>query len=73
VTTTTEAIYRKGVFKPVSPVSLEEGTRVVLTIRRHSTTEDDAEHRAWKRLSQATLLHVWDQLDEHVFDRLLKK
>ena len=47
-----EAVYEKGVFRPLEPVALEEGQRVALSVKPQalSPAEADAKLRAWQEV-----------------------
>lgn len=48
MTTTVDAIYEGGVFKPERPVDLEEKTKVHLVIERASPAASEDDPTGWK-------------------------
>ena len=67
MTTTVEAIYENGKIVLPAPLSLPEKTHVRVTI------ETDAEREEWLKLSETSLVRVWDNDADDVFNELLKK
>jgi predicted DNA-binding antitoxin AbrB/MazE fold protein len=67
MTTTVEAIYESGKLLLTRPLLLPESSRVRVTI------ESDPEREAWLRLSEDSLMKVWDNDADDVFNELLKK
>ncbi|MCW5553762.1 MAG: antitoxin family protein [Verrucomicrobiae bacterium] len=67
MTTTVEAIYENGKLVLQRPLSLPEKSRVRVTI------DTDLEREAWLRLSKESLLKVWDNDADDVFNELLTK
>ena len=75
MTTTVEAIYENGVFRPLTALPLEEHAAVRLVIHSsedapNSTTSEKAE---WRRQGELTLLKVWENDEDDVYNALLKK
>jgi predicted DNA-binding antitoxin AbrB/MazE fold protein len=67
MTTTVVAIYENGKLLLPKPLSLPEKSRVRVTI------ESDAEREAWLKLSEESLVKVWDNDADDVFNELLEK
>ena len=67
MTTTVEAIYENGKIVLPAPLSLPEKAHVRVTI------ETDAEREEWLKLSETSLVRVWDNDADDVFNELLKK
>ena len=67
MTMTVDAIYENGKLLLPKPLSLPERSRVRVTI------ESDAEREAWLKLSEESLVKVWDNDADDVFNELLKK
>jgi predicted DNA-binding antitoxin AbrB/MazE fold protein len=67
MTTTVVAIYENGKLLLAKPLSLPEKSRVRVTI------ESDAEREAWLKLSEESLVKVWDNDADDVFNELLEK
>jgi predicted DNA-binding antitoxin AbrB/MazE fold protein len=67
MTTTVEAIYEKGKLVLQKPLPLPENAHVRVTI------ELDAERKAWLQLSEDSLMKVWDNPADDVFNELLSK
>jgi predicted DNA-binding antitoxin AbrB/MazE fold protein len=67
MTTTVEAIYEDGVLKLAKPLSLADKTPVKVTI------QTDIEREAWLKASQDSLMKVWDNDADDIFNELLKR
>ena len=67
MTTTVEAIYENGKLLLSQPLALPEKSHVRVTI------ESDPERDAWLKLSETSLMSVWDNEADDVFNELLKK
>ena len=67
MTTTVEAIYENGKLILQQPLPLPERTHVRVTI------VSDTEHEAWLMLSEQSLMRVWGNADDDVFNELLSK
>jgi predicted DNA-binding antitoxin AbrB/MazE fold protein len=67
VTKTVEAIYENGALWLQNPLPLPEKSHVRITI------EVDLDREQWRQISQASLLKVWDNPDDDVFNELLSK
>ena len=67
MTTTVEAIYVQGKLVLPRPLSLPEKAHVCVTI------ESDLEREAWLKLSEESLMRVWDNDADEVFNELLKE
>lgn len=63
-----DAIYEDGVFRPLAPVSLPEGTRVVLRLLSQCTDEAREE---WMLASEHRLAGVWNNEADDVYNQLL--
>ncbi|HEV2330002.1 MAG TPA: antitoxin AF2212-like protein [Verrucomicrobiae bacterium] len=64
---TVEAIYEQGKLLLPGPLSLPEKSHVRVTI------ESDLEREAWLKLSEDNLSKTWNNVDDDVFNELLKK
>jgi predicted DNA-binding antitoxin AbrB/MazE fold protein len=62
-----EAIYENGVLRPLSPLSLPEHTRVRLVV----DDVGDEERVPWLEQSQRSLMTVWDNSEDDIFNELL--
>ena len=67
MTTTVEAIYENGKLLLSQPLLLPEKSHVRVTI------ESEPERDAWLKLSETSLMSVWDNEADDVFNELLKK
>ena len=68
MTGTFEAIYENGKLVLPRPLPLPEKSRVRVTIET-----SDAEREAWLKLSEQSLMKVWDNAADDVFNELLSK
>lgn len=66
--TTLEAIYQNGNLVLSRPLPLPEKSHVRVTIET-----GDAEREAWLKLSEQSLMKVWDNADDDIFNELLSK
>jgi predicted DNA-binding antitoxin AbrB/MazE fold protein len=75
MTTTVEAIYENGVFRPLAAIPLREHAAVRLVV--HSVEDapksTDLEKPDWHRQSELTLLKVWENDEDDVYNALLTK
>ena len=67
MTKTVEAIYENGKLLLSQPLALPEKSHVRVTI------ESEPERDAWLKLSETSLMSVWDNEADDVFNELLKK
>jgi predicted DNA-binding antitoxin AbrB/MazE fold protein len=67
MTTTVEAIYEKGKLLLQKPLPLPENAHVRVTV------ELDPERKAWLHLSEDSLMKVWNNPPDDVFNELLSK
>lgn len=67
MTTTVEAIYEDGILILPRPLSLPDKSHVRVTIE-----SADAERAEWLKLSEESLIKIWDNSDD-VFNELLAK
>lgn len=65
---TIPAIMRDGKIEFLEPVSIEDGTPVLVTILEPNT--DEAQF--WILASESTLKRVWDNPEDDVYGELLK-
>lgn len=72
VTTTVEAIYEGGKLVLPNPLPLPDKAHVMVTIETPATGTD-AERAAWLTVSQQSLMKVWENTDDDIFNELLKK
>ena len=68
MTTTVDAIYEHGKLTLPQPLSLPEKSHVRVTIE-----SDDAERENWLKLSESSLMKIWGNDADDVFNELLKK
>lgn len=68
MTTTVDAIYEHGKLILPEPLALPERSHVRVTIEAN-----DAERANWLQLSEASLLKVWGNDADDVFNELLQK
>ncbi|MBI4752200.1 MAG: hypothetical protein HY774_27245 [Acidobacteria bacterium] len=65
---TIPAIMRDGKIEFLEPVSIEDGTPVLVTVLEPNT--DEAQF--WSLASQSTLKRVWDNPEDDVYGELLE-
>jgi len=70
MTTSVDAIYEEGSFRPLQPMALPEHARVRLMIE---TVSDDPDRAAWLAQSERCLREVWDNDADEVFNELLAR
>ena len=68
MTTTIEAIYERGKLVLPNPLSLPDKSRVRVTIE-----SGDAERESWLKLSEESLMKIWDKAEDDIFNELLAK
>lgn len=76
MTTTIEAIYENGVFRPLTALPLQEHVTVRLVVHSFedtSASNSDSERSEWLRQSELTLLKVWENDEDDVYNALLTK
>ena len=71
MTTVVDAVYEQGWLKPLTPLGLPEHARVQLTLTAEVAA--DAERSEWLAQSERTLLRVWDNPADDVYNELLQK
>jgi predicted DNA-binding antitoxin AbrB/MazE fold protein len=71
MTMTVEAIYENGTLKLPCLLPLEEKAHVVVTIQSEAGLKEDVEREAWLKKSEETLMKVWDNPADDVFNELL--
>jgi predicted DNA-binding antitoxin AbrB/MazE fold protein len=73
MTTTVEAIYENGVFRPLTTLSLQEHATVRLVVHSFDGTpaHTDPERSEWLRQSELTLLKAWENDEDDVYNALL--
>lgn len=71
MTTVVEAVYEQGWLKPVKPLLLPEHSRVQLTLTVEAA--EDGRRQEWLIQSERSLMRVWDNPADDVFNVLLKK
>ncbi len=72
MTTTVEAIYEGGKLVLPSPLPLPERAHVRVTIET-GIPDTDAEREVWSKISEQSLLKVWDNPADDIFNELLEK
>ena len=75
MTTTVEAIYENGVFRPLAAIGLQEHANVCLVVHSLDESQESAkaEKSEWQRQSELTLLKVWENNEDDVYNALLTK
>ena len=75
MTTTVEAIYENGVFRPLAAIGLQEHANVRLVVHSLDDSQESAkaEKSEWQRQSELTLLKVWENNEDDVYNALLAK
>ncbi len=71
MTTVVDAVYEQGWLKPLKPLLLPEHARVQLTLT--AETANDVERQEWLTQSERTLMKVWDNSADDVFNELLQR
>ena len=64
-----EAVYEKGLLRPLEPLELAENARVLVSIE--AVESEDVERAAWLAQSQQRLMEVCDNDADDVFNELL--
>jgi predicted DNA-binding antitoxin AbrB/MazE fold protein len=64
------AIYEEGKLRPLEPLNLEEHTVVTIAVE---TTAEDNERREWLEQSRKSLIAIWDNEADDVYNDLLAK
>ncbi len=72
MTTTVEARYHEGKLILPEPLPLSDNARVRITIQANDT-DSDANRAAWLRISEQSLMTVWDNSEDDAFNELLAK
>jgi predicted DNA-binding antitoxin AbrB/MazE fold protein len=72
MTTRVEAIYENGTLKLPCRLPLEEKAHVVLTIQSNAGVKEDEEREVWLKKSEETLMKVWENPADDVFNELLE-
>jgi predicted DNA-binding antitoxin AbrB/MazE fold protein len=68
MTTTVEAIYERGKIVLPKPLSLPEKSHVRVTIE-----SGDSERESWLKLSEESLMKIWGNAEDDIFNELLSK
>ena len=73
MTTTVEAIYENGVFRPLTTLPLQEHATVRLVVHSFDGTPAHTypERSEWIRQSELTLLKAWENYEDDVYNALL--
>lgn len=71
MTTVVEAVYEQGWLKPVKPLLLPEHSRVQLTLTVEAA--EDGGRQEWLIQSERSLMRVWGNPADDVFNVLIKK
>jgi predicted DNA-binding antitoxin AbrB/MazE fold protein len=71
MTTTVEAIYKRGTVHLPRPLPLDENARVVVTIQTSDGSDGADERQAWLKRPEETLTKTWDNPADDVFNELL--
>lgn len=67
---TIQAVYEAGAFRPLQPVKLAEHKVVHISL---DVPQEDLERHEWLAQSEHTLLQVWDNDGDDVYNELLTK
>ena len=70
MTVAIRAIYEGGKLRPLEPLELAENSVVQISLE---TGQDDAERREWLDQSQRSLMGVWDNSADDVYNVLLTR
>ncbi len=70
MTTVVDAVYEQGWLKPLTPLVLPEHARVQVTVT--SEISDDVGRQEWLTQSERTLVKVWDNPADDIYNELLK-
>jgi len=73
MSTTVEAVYIDGKLVLQHPLPLKDRAQVRVTIEADETAMSDEERSAWLQLSQQSLIKVWDNPGDDVFNKLVEK
>lgn len=73
MSTTVEAIYEDGKLVLQRPLPLADKAHVRVTVEFDKEVMSDAERAAWLNVSQQSLMKVWNNADDDVFNELLEK
>ena len=73
MSTTVEAVYADGKLVLQHPLPLKEQAHVRITIQADEAAMSDEERSVWLQLSQESLMKVWDNPGDDVFNELLEK
>jgi len=75
MTATVEAVYENGVFRPLAAVPLREHAAVRLVVHsfEDAPQSTDLEKSDWHKQSELTLLKVWENDQDDVYNALLTK
>lgn len=71
MTTVVEAVYEEGWLKPLKPLLLPEHSRVQLTLTVEAV--EDGGRPEWLIQSERSLMQVWENPADDVFNVLIKK
>ncbi len=66
--TTVWAIVKNGKIEPIESISLEEDTRVIVTL-----VPDEHDREFWLHASESALAGVWDNEKDDTYANLLQK
>lgn len=70
--TTVEAIYEGGKLILSRPLPLPDKAHVTVTIEMHAP-DSESERAVWLELSEQSLMKVWNNSDDDIFNELLSK
>ncbi len=65
-----QAVYEEGKLRLLEPLELAEHTVVQISLE---TGQDDMERRAWLNQGQRSLMRVWDNEADDVYNDLLTR
>ena len=68
MTIAVQAVYEEGKLRLLEPLELAEHTVVQISLE---TGQDDMERRAWLDQGQRSLLRVWDNTADDIYNDLL--
>jgi hypothetical protein len=64
---TAEAVVRDGRIELLEPLTLTDGTKLLVTV-----LPDEDEHHFWSQVSDRSLADIWDNTEDDVYAELLK-
>jgi predicted DNA-binding antitoxin AbrB/MazE fold protein len=74
--TTVDAVYADGILRPLTALNLPENSTVRLVVEtadEKGSDEPDAERMQWMQQSERSLMKVWNNPEDDVYNALLSK